>query len=71
MSVIYILLPLAVLLASVALFAFIRAVKAGQFDDLDTPAHRILHDDEDEAVRKPSKVIAQEDQKIGRSKILR
>ena len=46
MSVIYILLPLAVLLASIALFAFIRAVKAGQFDDLDTPPHRILHDDE-------------------------
>ena len=42
------------LLASVALFAFIRAVKAGQFDDLDTPAHRILHDDEDETVTKPS-----------------
>ena len=54
MSVIYILLPLAVLLASVALFAFIRSVKAGQFDDLDTPAHRILHDDEDETVAKPS-----------------
>ena len=34
MAVIYILLPLAVLLASVALFAFIRAVRAGQFDDL-------------------------------------
>jgi cbb3-type cytochrome oxidase maturation protein len=46
MAVIYILLPLAVLLASLALFAFVRAAKAGQFDDLDTPAHRILHDDE-------------------------
>lgn len=50
MSVIYVLLPLAVLLASVALFAFIRAVKAGQFDDLDTPPHRILHDDDDDDV---------------------
>ncbi len=47
MSVIYILLPLAVILASVALWAFVGAVKAGQFDDLDTPAHRILHDDDD------------------------
>jgi cbb3-type cytochrome oxidase maturation protein len=47
MSVIYILLPLAVILASIALWAFVRAVKAGQFDDLDTPAHRILHDDDD------------------------
>ena len=48
MSVIYILLPLAVLLASIALFAFIRAVKAGQFDDLDTPPHRMLHDDDED-----------------------
>lgn len=46
MEVIYVLLPLAILLASVALIAFIRAVSAGQFDDLETPAHRILHDDE-------------------------
>jgi len=51
MSVIYILLPLAVILASIALFAFIRAVKNGQFDDLDTPAHRILHDEDDEPSR--------------------
>ena len=48
MSVIYILLPLAVLLATVALVAFVRSVKAGQFDDLDTPAHRILHDDDND-----------------------
>ncbi len=54
MSVIYILLPLAVLLASVALVAFIRAVKGGQFDDLDTPAHRILHDDDDEPQKEAS-----------------
>ena len=51
MSVIYILLPLAVILASVALWAFVRAVKAGQFDDLDTPAHRILHDDDEDTKR--------------------
>ncbi len=52
LSVIYILLPLAVLLASIALYAFIRAVKAGQFDDLDTPAHRILHEDDEDTGRK-------------------
>jgi cbb3-type cytochrome oxidase maturation protein len=48
MSVIYILLPVAGLLAAAAVAAFIWAVKRGQFDDLDTPAVRILHDDEDE-----------------------
>ena len=48
MSVIYILLPVAVVLAIAAVAAFIWAVRRGQFDDLDTPAVRVLHDDEDE-----------------------
>jgi cbb3-type cytochrome oxidase maturation protein len=48
MSVIYVLLPVAALLAAAAVTAFIVAVRRGQFDDLDTPAVRILHDDEDE-----------------------
>lgn len=46
MSVLYILLPIAVVLAAAAVAAFIWAVRRGQFDDLDTPAVRILHDDE-------------------------
>lgn len=48
MSVVYILLPVAVVLAIAAVGAFIWAVRRGQFDDLDTPAVRVLHDDEDE-----------------------
>jgi cbb3-type cytochrome oxidase maturation protein len=50
MSVIYVLLPLAVLLAAAAVAAFVWAVRRGQFDDLDTPAVRILHDDEDDTL---------------------
>ncbi len=46
MSVIYLLLPLASALGGIAVWAFVRATRAGQFDDLETPAHRILHDDE-------------------------
>jgi cbb3-type cytochrome oxidase maturation protein len=45
MSVMYILLPVALLLAGVALLVFIWAARAGQFDDLKTPALRILHED--------------------------
>jgi cbb3-type cytochrome oxidase maturation protein len=45
-SVIYVLLPLAFALGLGAVWAFVRATRAGQFDDLETPAHRILHDDE-------------------------
>jgi len=46
MSVVYIVLPLALLLAVIALYVFIRAVRSGQFDDLDTPGVRMLQDDE-------------------------
>lgn len=46
MSVIYIVLPLALLVAAAAVVVFARAVRAGQFDDLDTPPLRILHDDD-------------------------
>lgn len=48
MSVIYLLLPLAALLAVAAVAGFIWAVRRGQFDDLDTPAVRILHDEDDD-----------------------
>lgn len=43
---IYIVLPLAVLLAAIGVSAFIWAARGGQFDDLDTPGVRVLHDDE-------------------------
>ncbi len=46
MSVIYILVPLALLVAAIAVWAFIWAVRSGQYDDTETPAMRMLHDDE-------------------------
>lgn len=39
------LLPIAVGLAFVFLLLFLGAARDGQFDDLDDPAERILHDD--------------------------
>ena len=45
MSVIFILVPLAILLAGAALVAFALAARSGQFDDLETPAVRTLLDD--------------------------
>ena len=50
MSVIYIMLPVALLLGLVAVWAFVRAVRGGQFDDLDTPAMRAIQPDEADAV---------------------
>lgn len=47
MSVLYLALPLALILAAVAVWAFVWSVNDGQLDDLDTPAVRLLNDDED------------------------
>ncbi len=47
MSVILLMLPVALLLAGLGVWAFIRAAKSGQFDDLDTPPLRAVFDDED------------------------
>ena len=46
MSMVFILLPLALLIAGGMLLVFIWATRSGQFDDLETPARRMLHDDE-------------------------
>ena len=45
MNSIVFLVPIAVGLAAVFLFLFLKAVKDGQFDDLDDRRRRILKDD--------------------------
>lgn len=45
MSVIFLLIAASTLVAGFFLFAFIRAVRTGQFDDDKSPAVRILRDD--------------------------
>lgn len=47
MSVIFIVLPLALVLAGVAVAGFVWAARRGQFDDLDTPGVRAVVDDDD------------------------
>lgn len=47
MSVIYIVLPVALVLAAFGVAAFLWAVRRGQYDDLDTPPYRALFDDDD------------------------
>jgi Cu2+-exporting ATPase len=53
MIVLYVLVPLALLLAALGVAAFGWAVRDGQFDDVETPALRILLDD-DEIVEPPA-----------------
>ena len=47
MTVLYIIVPVAVVLVIVAIWVFNWAVNSGQYDDLDSPAHSILFDEED------------------------
>lgn len=47
MSILYILIPLALVVLGLAVWAFFWAVGSGQFDDMDTPAMRVLIDDDE------------------------
>ncbi len=55
MAVIYIVLPLAFLVAGAGILAFIWAARRGEFDDLDTPPIRAILDD-DTAPQRPAAV---------------
>jgi cbb3-type cytochrome oxidase maturation protein len=46
MGVIYILITVSIFVAVIFLFAFIKAVRSGQYDDDYTPSVRMLFDDE-------------------------
>lgn len=54
MEVVYLLVPLAAILAGVVVWAFFWSVKRGQFDDLEGPAHRILMDEQRPAADTPA-----------------
>jgi cbb3-type cytochrome oxidase maturation protein len=46
MSVLFIMLPIALVIAGFFVWLFIRSVRGGQFDDLDTPPIRAIFDDD-------------------------
>jgi cbb3-type cytochrome oxidase maturation protein len=56
MNIIWFLVPIALLLAGVMLGGFVLAVRRGQFDDLETPARRMLLDDEIPAENQDNKI---------------
>ena len=53
MSVMFVVLPLAIVLSAVAVVAFVWAVRQGQLDDTRTPAVRILYDDDEDEGEQP------------------
>ena len=46
MEALYLLVPLSLVIVALAVWIFFGAADSGQFDDLDGPAMRIVHDDD-------------------------
>ena len=46
MDIIYLLIPTALIFVALIAWGFFWAVRSGQFDDMEGPAHRILMDDD-------------------------
>lgn len=55
MNAILISIPISIILVAVAIWFFFWAVRSGQYDDLDSPAYSILHDEQERRRRSPEK----------------
>ena len=65
MNIVMLLIPLMLILVALGILLFSWAVKNGQYDDLDGPAHRILHDDDKDMIpteARPAKSSAKDNQ---------
>ncbi|WP_151704623.1 cbb3-type cytochrome oxidase assembly protein CcoS [Nitrincola alkalilacustris] len=60
MNSMLLLIPLGVLLAGVAMWAFFWSVNNGQYDDMDAPAHSILFDDDDDMIPPESRITPED-----------
>jgi len=52
-EILFILIPVSIILVAVAIGVFGWAVKSGQYDDLEGPAHSILYDDDEDMIPGP------------------
>jgi cbb3-type cytochrome oxidase maturation protein len=55
MTILFVLIPLGLVVLGAAVWAFFWAVGNGQFDDLDTPAMRVILDDDAHPDDEPEK----------------
>jgi|TARA_R110001599_G_scaffold9284_5_gene45998 cbb3-type cytochrome oxidase maturation protein len=53
MEVLFVLIPVSLILITLAISIFGWAVKNGQYDDLEGPAHSILYDDDADMIPGP------------------
>ena len=64
MSILYLLIPLAVILMIIAVAFFMWTIKSGQYEDLEGPAHRILMDDDDPMIPKTDRTESSDDNEL-------
>ena len=50
MDILYLLIPVSLIIVAIAIWVFMWAIRSGQYEDLEGPAHRILMDDDDPLV---------------------
>lgn len=50
MDILYLLIPISLIIVAIAVWVFMWAIRSGQYEDLEGPAHRILMDDNDPLV---------------------
>jgi cbb3-type cytochrome oxidase maturation protein len=62
MEILYLLIPLSLLLVAVIVWIFLWAVRSGQFDDLEGPAHQILMDDDRPVIGQETEVADETDE---------
>lgn len=55
MEIVLILVPVTLLLVALGVLLFSWAVKNGQYDDLEGPAHQILYDDDKDMIPEESR----------------
>jgi cbb3-type cytochrome oxidase maturation protein len=69
MSIIYVLIPIAIVIVALAVVIFFWAVKSNQFEDLDRQGYSILFDDdlppEEKKLAEQRKKLQQEQEKHG------
>ncbi len=61
MQIVMFLVPLMLILVTVGIVLFSWAVKNGQYDDLEGPAHRILYDDDKDKIPPEARTDAKAD----------
>lgn len=62
MEILYLLIPVSIVILIVAIGVFIWAVNSGQFDDLDTPAWTVLHDEPPAGTTRPRQAQSNDDE---------